>query len=101
MMSVHSANSTFFNKKNNDWKFRTLATPIPLRPITSHFCLNLPPPLKVDVICVSPLKLFETDGDKKTAYSYLIFSKFTDNGCLEHYKGEKLGGKLRGNFPFL
>ena len=26
-----------------------------LRQITSHFCLNPPAPLKVDVICVSPL----------------------------------------------
>ena len=32
--------------------------PTPLSPITSHFCLNPTPPspLKVDVICVSPLK---------------------------------------------
>ena len=30
-------------------------TPYPLYPIASHFCLNAPPPLKVDVICVSPL----------------------------------------------
>ena len=26
--------------------------PYPLHPITCHFCLNLPPPLKVEVICV-------------------------------------------------
>ena len=34
-------------------------TPTPLRPITSHFCLTAPPttPLKVDIICVSPLTL--------------------------------------------
>ena len=32
----------------------------PLRPITSHFCLTPPPlsPIKVEVICVSPLTYF-------------------------------------------
>ena len=32
-----------------------LLTPIPLRPITSQFFLIPPPPLKVGVMCVSPL----------------------------------------------
>ena len=35
--------------------FRTLANPHPLRPITSHFRLYPSPPLKVDVIYVSPI----------------------------------------------
>ena len=29
MMSGHGANPIFFNKKNKDWKSRTLATPLP------------------------------------------------------------------------
>ena len=44
MMSDHGTNPIFFDKKNKDWTSRTLATPPPpLRLITSHFCLNLPP----------------------------------------------------------
>ena len=53
-MSVHGANSIFFNKTNSDWTSRALATPS-LRLITSHFCITPPQP-KVDVICVSPLR---------------------------------------------
>ena len=44
-MPGHGANPTFFLKKKKDWKSRTLAAPYPLRPITSHFCLN-PHPLE-------------------------------------------------------
>ena len=48
-MSGREENPNFFNRKNKDWTFRTLATqpppPPPPRPITSHFCLNpLPTP---------------------------------------------------------
>ena len=62
VMSGHGANSIFFNKKNKNWTSRTLATPhLPLRPITSHFCLTPPPiPIKVDVICLSLQKDMET-----------------------------------------
>ena len=46
-------------KKNKKiWRPEHSLTPSPLRPITSHFCLNqppLPPPPKVGVICVSTL----------------------------------------------
>ena len=59
-MSGHDTNTIFFNKKDKNWTFRTLASqpPTPLRPITSH-CFALPsppppPPKVVDVICVSP-----------------------------------------------
>ena len=44
MMSGHGANPISFNKKNKDLTSRTLATPTPLSPITSHFCLTTPPP---------------------------------------------------------
>ena len=44
--------------------------PTPLCPITSHFCLNPtphpphpPPQKKMDVICVSPLSLFQVAND--------------------------------------
>ena len=58
MMPVHGGNSIFFNSKIKIGRPEHSLTPHPLRPITSHFCLNHPPPpspLKVDVICVSPL----------------------------------------------
>ena len=39
MMSVHSANSIFFNeKKIKIGRPEHLLTPLPLLPITSHFC---------------------------------------------------------------
>ena len=57
MMSGHGGNPIFFNKKIKIGRPEHSLTPHPLRPITSHFCLTLPPPppLKVDAICVSPL----------------------------------------------
>ena len=78
MMSSHGLNLIFFNKKNIDWSSRTLANPTltPLRPIIYQYFIfvlppphshththththtpthTLPPPLKVDVICLSPL----------------------------------------------
>ena len=55
MMSGHGVNPIFFNKKIKTGRPEHSLTPHPLHPITSHFCLNPPPPLlKVDVICVSP-----------------------------------------------
>ena len=44
-MSGHDTNTIFFNKKDKNWTFRTLASqpPTPLRPITSH-CFALPSP---------------------------------------------------------
>ena len=58
MMSGHSANQIFFNKKNEDWTSRTLATPpsplLFLRPTTSHFCLNPPPPKIGRHISITP-----------------------------------------------
>ena len=61
MWSLHDANAVFVNKKvkSKDWTSRTLTNPPP-HPITSHnisFLLYLPPTLKVDVKCVSPLIL--------------------------------------------
>ena len=55
MMSDHGVNPIFFNKKKK--KIRRpehSLTPIPPRPITSHFSL-IPHPLKENAICVSPL----------------------------------------------
>ena len=57
MMSDHCANPVFFNNKKKDWKSRTVSNPHPLRPITSHFRLTPPTPLKMDVICVSHIIL--------------------------------------------
>ena len=71
MMSSHGLNTIFFNKKNIDWSSGTLANPTltPLRPIIYQYLIfvlpppspphththTLPPPLKVGVICLSPL----------------------------------------------
>ena len=55
MMCCHGRNPTFCNKKNKDWTSKTLGNP--LTP-TSHNISVLPyilTPIKVDVICVSPL----------------------------------------------
>ena len=59
-MSAHGANPIFFNNNNNKkgWTSRTLANLHPLRLITFHFCLTLPPPPKSArrmCITVSPL----------------------------------------------
>ena len=51
MMSGHGANSLI---KNKDWTSRTLVNPPPLTPDNISFFLY-PLPLKVDVMCVSPL----------------------------------------------
>ena len=65
MMSGYGTNPIFFNKKK-DWTSRTLVNPpTPLRPITSHFFSYPPPTLKVDVICISPLRI---------TYNYKSFS---------------------------
>ena len=56
MLSGHGANPIFLNeKKKKDWTSRTLTNP-PL-PTSNNilFLPYLPTPLKVDVICVSPL----------------------------------------------
>ena len=58
MMPGHGANPIFFNKKIKIGCPENSPTPHPLRSITSHFCLSPappPPPLNVDVICVSRL----------------------------------------------
>ena len=56
MMSGHGANAILFDKKNKDWMSKTLATPHALCLIASHFCHPPTPyPIKVDLICVSPL----------------------------------------------
>ena len=56
MMYGHGANPIFCTKKIKIGRLKHSLTPHPLRPITSHFYLTLPPlPLEVDVICVSPL----------------------------------------------
>ena len=44
-------------KKKKIGRPEQLLTPTPLRQVTSHLCLRPPPPLKVDVICVSPVKV--------------------------------------------
>ena len=59
MVSGHGANPIFSNKKIKIGHPGHSLTPPPpppsLCPITSCFCLNRPPPLRVDVICVPPL----------------------------------------------
>ena len=60
-MSGHGANSIFINRKNKDWTSRTLANPPPPY-VRWHLIFTLLHPhphihpLKVNVICVSPLK---------------------------------------------
>ena len=58
IMSGHGANPIFFNKKKKRLEVKNTRQPsTSLHPITSHFCLTPShPPLKVDVICVLPLK---------------------------------------------
>ena len=71
MMPGHGANPIVFNKKNKNWTSRTLVNP--LRPITSHFCLTSSThPLKLDVICVSPLILFHKRRSFKNFLAYLL-----------------------------
>ena len=57
MMSGHRANPIFFNKKIEIGRPEHSLTPAPLIPMRYHICLTAspPPPLKVNVICVSPL----------------------------------------------
>ena len=59
MMFGLGGNPIFFNKKIKIGRPEHPLTPYTPTPITSHFCLTppLPPPLKVDIICVSPLIL--------------------------------------------
>ena len=60
MMSGHGANPIFFNKKIKIGRPKHSLTPQPLHPIASHFYLSPrppPPPVKVYVICVSPLSV--------------------------------------------
>ena len=42
----------FSLNKNKDWTPRTLATPHPLHPITSHFCLTPSPPQRGHHMCI-------------------------------------------------
>ena len=60
MMSGLGANPMFFNKKINIGRPEHSLTPTLLYSITSHGLtpLSLPPPLKLDVTCVSPLIMF-------------------------------------------
>ena len=62
-MSGHGANPVFFNKKNKDWTSEHSLTPDP--PTSDNilfFPYHTPPiPLKVDVICVSPLMCSDVD----------------------------------------
>ena len=65
MKSGHGANPIFFNKKNKDWTSERLLTPHP--PTSDNISFLLlpyppPPPLKVDVMCVSPLNLILADS---------------------------------------
>ena len=60
MMSGHGGNPIFFNKKIKIGRPEQSLTPHPLRPITPHFCLI--PPLKVDVISISPPKKISESG---------------------------------------
>ena len=57
MMSGHGANLIFLNNNNKkDWTSRTLANPPPPKSDNISFLpYPNPPPLKVTVICVSPL----------------------------------------------
>ena len=65
MMSGHSANLVFFNKKNKNWTSRTLANPPPPTSDNISFLsypTTRPPPLKVNVICVSHLITVRLEG---------------------------------------
>ena len=64
-MSGHSANLVFFNKKNKNWTSRTLANPPPPTSDNISFLsypTTHPPPLKVNVICVSHLITVRLEG---------------------------------------
>ena len=71
MISGHGSNPIFFHKKLKIGRTEHPLIPHSLRLKTSHFCLTTPPPtppLKVDVIYVSPLSLTSID-EKKTGGS--------------------------------
>ena len=76
----HVANAIFFNKKTKDWTSRTLANPH--SPTSDNISLlTYPPPsLKVDVLCVSPLLIFEkvttrSDGSENRKITLPIFKE--------------------------
>ena len=72
-MSGHGANSIFFNKNNEDRTSRSLSnlpTPIPLRPIISHFRLTPIPPQSGTHICITP-KSISMGVDHKCFCHYL------------------------------
>ena len=57
MMSGHEANSIFFNKEIMIGRLEHSPTPHPPTSDNISFLPYLPPPLEVDVICVSPLNI--------------------------------------------
>ena len=99
MMSGHGANPIFCK----DWTSRTLATPHPLHPITSQFCLTpLHPPVKVDVICVPPLTLLLNSSSlgkisDSAAVLQSFFKDFEKHGWYRSYKAKAKMSKQNGN----
>ena len=82
MMSGHYTNPIFVNKKIKIRRPEHSLTPSPtpppstsLCPITSHFCLNPPPHLKMSAICVSPLNIINDFLAKSTTrfHSWAFF----------------------------
>ena len=81
MMSGCATKSASFNKKNKIKIGRpehSLTPHPPPTTITSHFYLNLPSPLKVDVICVSqPWQLASAHGKcRRKCQGKLLFHCF-------------------------
>ena len=70
-----------FTKKNKDCTFRTLANPpIPLRPITSHFCLtHHPPPQSGRHMCITPKNLFISETSSCLNMSKVHKNSFWQN----------------------
>ena len=78
----------FFNKKNKDWTSRTLPNPPPPTSNNISFlpCLPLPPTLKVDDICASPLNKLENIHKRiPQTCLYLCNQRYNTNYFTEIY----------------
>ena len=97
MTSAHGANPVFFNKKNEFWTSRTLATPHPIRPTTYHFSLAAPPPPPQSGrhMYITPrLKIEEVLKQNLAEHLYKYFAMKTFDHLEQPFAGNELDNVL-------